>query len=287
MKIPYKIHKSSKQFFKILNRISVKITGKRVYHIKVLLQNKWLRIYKKSISNKYLFILSPPFCGSTLLSEVLSTSNSVSTNNTRFQREGQKLPKVREIMFTDLRWDENVDYDWIYIKKEWRKYWDITKPILLQKSPSNLVRAKSIENHFTPSYFIIWVRNPYAHCESLLRREKRKYSSKTAAEFAVKCLYYQKENAESLKNVFLTSYENLVFDPLQFADKIQSFLPDLGKVETSQEFKAHNFKNRKMKINNLNREKISKLTPDQLQDINLVFRKNIDILKYFNYSLIK
>ena len=287
MKIPYKIHKSSKQFFKILNRISVKITGKRVYHIKVLLQNKWLRIYKKSISNKYLFILSPPFCGSTLLSEVLSTSNSVSTNNTRFQREGQKLPKVREIMFTDLRWDENVDYDWIYIKQEWRKYWDSTTPILREKSPSNLVRAKSIENHLTPSYFIRWVRNPYAHCESLLRREKRKYSSKTAAEFAVKCLYYQKENAESLKNVFLTSYENLVFDPLQFADKIQSFLPDLGKVETSQEFKAHNFKNRKMKINNLNREKISKLTPDQLQDINLVFRKNIDILKYFNYSLIK
>jgi hypothetical protein len=42
--------------------------------------------------NQYLFILSPPFCGSTLLTEIISTSKNVSCNNNIGLREGQHLP---------------------------------------------------------------------------------------------------------------------------------------------------------------------------------------------------
>jgi stage III sporulation protein SpoIIIAA len=48
---------------------------------------------KKSINNTYLFILSPPFCGSTLLNEIISSSDNVSVNHTFGTREGQTLPK--------------------------------------------------------------------------------------------------------------------------------------------------------------------------------------------------
>ena len=38
-------------------------------------------ILKSKAENKYVFILSPPFCGSTLLTELIATSKNVSLNN--------------------------------------------------------------------------------------------------------------------------------------------------------------------------------------------------------------
>ena len=59
--------------------------------------------FKNSLNKKkkhdYLFILSPPFCGSTLLNELISTSKNISCNNNIGTREGQTLPLVNDIMF--------------------------------------------------------------------------------------------------------------------------------------------------------------------------------------------
>lgn len=287
MKIPYRLRKFIQEISTASDDELMRLTGKKRYQIERIFKNKLRRIIKRKSDNRYLFILSPPFCGSTLLNEILSTSNAVSVNNPRFQREGQKLPRVRDIMFTEARWDENVDYDWNFIKKEWRKYWDITKPVLLEKSPSNIVRARSIEKHFQPSYFIVWSRNPYAHCESLLRREGAKYNAITAAEFAIKCLQHQRDNSESLRNVLRISYEMLTDNTSQFLDDVIAFMPELKDINTSKKFNAHNFKSKKMEIRSLNQEKISKLTSSEFNEINEVFSENLQVLNYFNYSLIK
>ena len=49
--------------------------------------------------HKFLFILSPPYCGSTLLNDIISTSKNVSSNNYLNTREGQTLPEVKQFMF--------------------------------------------------------------------------------------------------------------------------------------------------------------------------------------------
>ena len=59
--------------------------------------------------HKYLFILSPPFSGSTLLNQIISSSKNVSCNNNIGTREGQTLPGVKKIMFDKKRWDEKTD----------------------------------------------------------------------------------------------------------------------------------------------------------------------------------
>ena len=128
----------------------------------------------KKMKNKYLFILCPPYSGSTLLNELISTSNNVSSNNNQGTREGQKLPSVKKIMFDhDDRWNIGLKYDWEFIKKEWLKHWDISKPILLEKSPPNLIRAFDIQSCFQPCYFICMIRNPYAFCEGFIRYENQ------------------------------------------------------------------------------------------------------------------
>lgn len=240
-------------------------------------------IYNRA-KNKFLFILSPPYCGSTLLNEILCTSRNVSVNNIQGNREGQGLPLVREIMFNhDRRWDESLDFDWEFIKNEWMKYWDCDSPILLEKSPPNIIRAHSIKKHFTPSFFIILYRNPYAHCESLIRREH--WSVEKSADFAIKCLYYQKRNIETLKKTLPFSYEDLTENPSQTKERIIKFLPELSDISLENEFNAHNFKNEKMKISNLNFEKMKLISHSDLECINSIFKNELNVLSYFNYTL--
>lgn len=252
---------------------------------KIVVRNKMVKWIKPTIDNKFLFILSPPYCGSTLLNEIISTSSSVSVNNPNGTREGQHLPTVKKIMFNyKTKWDENVDFDWEYIKKEWMKYWDVSKPILLEKSPPNIMRAESISKAFPNSYFVIFHRNPYSHCESLIRRNN--YTPREAAEFALKSLRFQKKNMQSLSNSMVISYEELTDDPNAFNMKIKTLLPELKGINTNIEFSAHNFKGKPLKIKNLNREKISKLTQSQLNEINNALYKDKELLRFFNYEII-
>ena len=42
-----------------------------------------------------------------------------------------------------------------------------------------------------------------------------------------------------------------------------------------------------MKITNLNSENISRLTKDQINEINIIFKHKKSILDYFNYKIIE
>lgn len=244
------------------------------------------RIFLKKGENKYLFILSPPYCGSTLLNLIISSSNNVSCNNNTGTREGQLLPKVNKIMFTKNRWDESLQYHWPTIKKYWHKYWDPNKDIWLDKSCPNIMRAIEVENTFEDISFIMMTRNPYAQTEGIIRRNKE--DATKAAEFSIQCLKYQKRNLEKLKNKIFITYEELTQNPEKVKDILIDFVPKLKDITVDTKFESHNFKTKgKMKISNLNQEKINKLSDEHLEAINKVFEKEKDLLNYFNYSIVK
>ena len=87
-------------------------------------------LFCKNIEHQFLFILSPPYTGSTMLNQLISSSDNVSCNNNLGTREGQLLPGVRHFMFQNDRWNENVQYPWDKIKKICMRYWDYYKTIL-------------------------------------------------------------------------------------------------------------------------------------------------------------
>ncbi|KRO66097.1 MAG: hypothetical protein ABR81_00115 [Cryomorphaceae bacterium BACL11 MAG-121128-bin16] len=65
-------------------------------------------------------------------------------------------------------------------------------------------------------------------------------------------------------------------------------MPELGSLNSDLEFSAHNFKtDGKMKIQNLNDEKINKLSSAQIKVINSCFKKEEELLNYFGYSIIE
>lgn len=241
------------------------------------------------IDRKYLFILSPPFCGSTLLSEILCTSKSVSTNNEKGTREGQTLPRVFKIMFGhDRRWDDTLDFDWPVIKKEWMKYWHPMTPVWLEKSPPNIIRAESISRHFQPAYFIVLYRNPYAHSESLMRRRKMKKnpSLEETAQFVIQCLKYQKRNIEQLDKVLQVSYESLTDNHQGVQKDLTAFLPRLSDINFKGPFNAHSFKSKPLVLTNLNQEKIDRLSAKEIKTLNVFFQKEETLLSYFGYTII-
>ena len=233
---------------------------------------------------KYVFILCPPYCGSTLLSQILASSPNVSINNSEGTCEGQTLPEVRDQMFVDNRWDPELKINWPSVKQVWQRHWDLRKPILLEKSPPNILRPGQIMEHFEPVYFFAMWRNPYAHCESQIRRNGN--SPRQAAGFAIRCLKIQRRNIEQLGNLLPISYEELTAGPERFARQAIEFLPDLNKLKTTGCFKIHNKSGEDLAIQNLNEEKIDALSYPERQEINGVFRDNRDTLDYFEYRVV-
>ena len=236
-------------------------------------------------NHKFLFILTPPYCGSTLLNQILSTSNNISCNNHLGVREGQLLPEVKDIMFYNKGWHSSVSYPWKEIKEVWMKYWDQRKLILMDKTNTNIMRVSEIKEVFEDTFFLAMVRNPYAQVEGIVRRNGA--TTEYAAQFALKCLRYQKENKDNEKNILFISYEDLCDKTTESIGKIQDFIPNIGSLRTDLEFSAHNFKTKgKMKINNLNKEKINKLSSEQIKIINSYFKQEEELLNYFGYSII-
>lgn len=241
------------------------------------------------MDNKYLFILSPPFSGSTLLVKLLLTASEVSVNNNNNNREGQFMDEVKDWMRKGS-WNENKKMPWVEIKNVWEKHWNLKKPILLEKSPPNILRANAIEKAFQPSYFICVNRNPYAFCEGKLRRDRRLGKNtppEDAAKFWIKCAKHQMQNVEKLENALFFSYEEFTENPVLIADKIQEFLPEISKLKTDRNFNVRNvLKQAQMPIQNLNEDKIKLLSESEKKDITNELMKYEELMSFFSYELL-
>lgn len=235
------------------------------------------------MTSTHLFILCPPFSGSTLLWRLIGTSGAVSV----LPKEGQFLPEVEAVMRQDP-WDRERELPWPRIKCAWDGYWDSRKPVLLEKSPPNLVHAAAIAQHFDPVRFVVMVREPFAHCEGLMRRNG--WSVELAAAFSGQCLRQQQHNVERLDHVLRLTYEELARDPRAAADRIERFLPALGRLDAEREFKVHRGDAAgdrvvEAAVEDLNAEKIARLSAAQIAAISAGLAPYEDALQYWGYAL--
>lgn len=229
--------------------------------------------------NKHLFILCPPASGSTLLWKIIQTSPKVSA----FSREGKGL--VKHILAGRDRWDPSKRIPWERVKRVWYEEWDLKKPILLEKSPPHLVRASQLEQSFPHSYFIISVRNPYAFCEGLSRRHpENRGSYYNIAKFWIMCCKYQIRNIKELRNKVFFSYEDVTNNPSHTSEKIIEFLPDLDRISVEEQFAVFE---KSMKIENLNKKQISRLSDGDIYEINQVLEEHSEIMSFFHYKYLE
>ena len=242
--------------------------------------------------SKFVFVLAPPYSGSTVLFRLIETSENVSA----LPGEGQFLPEVRDVMRLDP-WGAGHSLPWDAIREVWEKYWDSSKPLLLEKSPPNLIRAQKIEAAFEPAYFIVMMREPYAHIEGLARRSSvppldlpknagRAQAIARAAEVWLHFAKTQKITIAERENITWLTYERLTQAPADIAAQLREFLPELGALDTSARFGVHSIEGTKARgIEDLNAPKRRLLTRADFEIINGVLAGHEDLLSYFGYEM--
>ncbi len=230
--------------------------------------------------SSYLFVLCPPYSGSTLLWKLLSTSQNVSS----LPVEGQFLPELAGFM-RDKPWDPGRPLPWPAIKAVWETYWDMGKPVLLEKSPPNLIHARDIVANFQPVKFIVMVRNPYAQSEGLMRRNH--WPVGRAANFSMTCLRAQLQNARELDDVLVLTYESLVENPAQACQQLVSFMPELADMDHAASFEVHSVDGTLNRpITDLNTKKIAAIPPETLAAMNTIFSQHQETLTAWGYDVL-
>jgi len=127
-------------------------------------------------------------------------------------------PDARLTESSPLVSDENRER----LFNEWKRYWDITKPFLLEKSPPNLIRTRFIQKMFPNSYFIILIRHPVAVSFATQKWSKTTIYSLIKHWLICHEIFY--EDVEYLTNLFVLKYENFVQHPERYLQKIYKFL---------------------------------------------------------------
>lgn len=252
---------------------------------KLSLEINSLKFFLKK--HTYLFILAPPFSGSTLLTELISTSPNASINKIDQQMEGMQIPEARFFYGSfEERWNENFNYDLKKLDLIWKNNWNWKKSVLVEKSPPLLLRAKHLKSKYGNSTkFLVLIRHPFALYESLKRR--RKWDVQTGTDFIYKCLSSQKTTCEQFnEDSLLIKYEDLVSDKENFQRKFSNFIPELENLDFSKSFKSHNYTGKNLKMVDLNKEKFNRLTIEEKNYIREFFDSKPNLSQWLNYEFI-
>ncbi|MFK7831541.1 MAG: sulfotransferase [Congregibacter sp.] len=230
-------------------------------------------------SSKYLFILSPPYSGSTVLWQVLQTSSSVSA----LPDEGQKLPELAQMMRREP-WNPATPFDWPLIYQTWRRYWDLSRPILLEKSPPHLCRYAALDACFKPANYLLLLRDPIATCEALHRRNSLSYTS--AARRWLDWLRLHIQSREHLANTLIVYYEDMTDDPTGTFTAIADWMPELADVDHTASVEAHSVHGvRRQPLLNLNASKLQRVSHEDRAAVLRVLETEQDLLAHTRYGL--
>ena len=105
---------------------------------------------------------------------------------------------------------------------QWARYWDVSKPYLMEKSPPNLIRTRFLQALFPESYFVVLYRHPIA--ASFATRKWSSNSLELLFEHWVRCHALFEEDRPYLRRVHVLKYENLIRDTSGEITKICEFV---------------------------------------------------------------
>jgi len=245
---------------------------------------------------KWVFIVGCYNSGTTLLSELLSAHEQISTLPTEghfltneFVKDYEVgIPRMwaeREELFRLTEKDEGPDHE--RIKNEWRIRLNLKKPIFLEKSPPNTPRVRWLQEHFKPAYFIVIVRNGYAVSEGIYRKADPKHLKNSwpidmCARQWRRSYEILHEDEPYLSNVLWVKYEDLTKNSIHELNRICNFIGinHFTSIDETSSFKIHE---REESIKDMNQESIDRLNFDQIEIINEVAG---DYLKKLGYPII-
>ena len=248
--------------------------------------------FDKENEPHFLFIITPPYSGSTTLAQLINTSSKTAFLQQR--AEGQWLVPG---MSAKDRWNKNKPINYASVKSIWLKqYQSIAKldkniNVIIEKSPPNMIRIIELSSQFKSFSFIANNRNPYANCASILYRNFD--ADKTSLEKRIEILSNLAKNWLKRSNIIDNLISNLKI-PLvtyeTFYEKLSSVVSSLqvpkGVIETINIDAIVNVKDYPpQKIINQNKRQVNKLLDIEIKHLTKIFFEHQSLLGRFKYSL--
>jgi hypothetical protein len=108
------------------------------------------------------------------------------------------------------------------LMRQWEPYWDLARPVLIEKTPGNCLNARFLQSLFDNCYFVFITRHPAA--VSLATRKWSRTSMFSLMEHWLAAHEIMRQDVPHLRHVIWISYERLVADPAAIVSEIQDFL---------------------------------------------------------------
>jgi hypothetical protein len=106
----------------------------------------------------------------------------------------------------------------------WSPYWDTSQSVLVEKTPSNLLKMRFLQALFPNSSFIVLVRHPVAEAMAVRSRNWTRVSVHRLVDHWLAAHDTMTSDLASLDRVIVIRYEDLVTNPHQMLKGIQDFL---------------------------------------------------------------
>lgn len=102
--------------------------------------------------------------------------------------------------------------------EQWGRHWDASRPVLVEKSPPNLIRTRFLQALFPEARFVALVRHPVAVAGATrqfghVRRLWRRMSYSSLIEHWLHCHELLLEDAPHIRNLLVMRYEEFVSSP--------------------------------------------------------------------------
>ena len=96
-----------------------------------------------------------------------------------------------------------TDHNRLKLYAEWRRYWDVSKPILIEKSPRHMLMTRLLQYYFTPerSYFVVVMRHPYGTVREIMNGRYQSFYRDCGAEAIAHWLMIYEALFEDLKHI--------------------------------------------------------------------------------------
>ena len=105
----------------------------------------------------------------------------------------------------------------------WRPHWDLSRPVLVEKSPPNLVMGRFLQAAFADARFVMVVRHPV-----VVGLSTRKWARQRSLGALLE--HWLEEDATHLPHPLVGKYEHLVADPAGTLAGIAGFLELDGEI---------------------------------------------------------
>jgi hypothetical protein len=95
--------------------------------------------------------------------------------------------------------------------EEWSRHWDMSKPVLVEKSPPNLIRTRFLQGLFPGSHQVVMMRHPIAVACATQKWSWTSYTS--LVEHWLVCHERLEADAPHLEHLIVLRYEDFVAAP--------------------------------------------------------------------------